>query len=146
MALWAMTSLWASYWKPSELTTIKHCQQGSRSWACMCSSNVLLRWHMHLEHQQSWQFGSSPPLCSCIWSNSSFGFNHCLWHPTIVAVHATTSYLYGHAVEHSLSFNYWSTFGKHFIEAIIHIWLTATFYNPQENYMCGQNNSPQTWQ
>jgi hypothetical protein len=70
-----------------------HCQQGSCSWwACMCSSNVVFHWHMHLEHQQSWEFGSSPPLCCCIWSNSSFGFNHCLWHPTILALRAIISY------------------------------------------------------
>jgi hypothetical protein len=149
MALWAMTSHMHIVLKTLRAHHNQtHCQQGSCSWVCMCSSSVVLHWHMHLEHQQSWQFGSSPlfaaafdqmvPLASTIACDIPQ-----FWHS--VQAH---DILYGHAVEHSPSFYNRSTFGKHFMEAImqIHIWLTATFYNPQENYMCGQNNSPQTWQ
>jgi hypothetical protein len=93
MALWAMTSHMGILLKTLRAHHNQtHCQQGSCSWACICSSSLVLHWHMHLEHQQSWQFGSSPPLCCCICSNSSFGFNHCVWHPKILALGANTSY------------------------------------------------------
>jgi hypothetical protein len=132
MALWAMTSHMGILLKTLRAHHNQtHCQQGSCSWACLCSSSVVLHWHMHLEHRKVDSLDPPPPLFAAAFGQivplaSTIACDiPQFWHS--VQAH---DILYGHAVEHFSSFYYRSTFGKHFIEAIMHITYTSDSHPP----------------